>query len=193
MSKEQTKAAIRRLKDGGHRYFVGNGIDIGAGDDAVQPSMFQNVSSVRAWDQQDGDAEIMFEVADNTYDFVHSSHSLEHMVNIYVALKNWIRITKPGGYLIITVPDEDMYEHGYWPSHYGFIHYWSFTIYKNPLINSIMPKSINLLEFLKDFSGSVSIERIMMIRDNYNETLGRDVDQTRMDAECAIEFILKKL
>ena len=33
-------------------------------------------------------------VKDETYDFVYSSHTLEHINDIYTALKNWIRILK---------------------------------------------------------------------------------------------------
>lgn len=188
MSKEQTKAAHRRLRDGGARYFVGDGIDIGCGDDPVSNVIFPAITSLKEWDLSDGDAQYMITIPNDKYDFVHSSHSLEHMINPYIALGNWIRITKPGGHLIIAVPDENLYEHGYWPSRYGSIHYHSFTIYK-PL--KIMPNSINLIDMLTTYSTFISIERIMLIRDNYDETLG-DADQTRLNAECAIEFILRK-
>ena len=55
-------------------------------------------------------AELMASVADNTYDFVHSSHCLEHMRDPARAMHNWLRILKPGGHLVCLVPDEDLYE-----------------------------------------------------------------------------------
>ena len=60
------------------------------------------------WDLVNGvDAQHMAGVADNTYDWLHS-HCLEHIHDVDDAVINWIRIVKPGGYLVITVPDEDL-------------------------------------------------------------------------------------
>lgn len=44
-------------------------------------------------------------VPDNTYDFVLSSHSLEHIANPVRALHEWKRVTRPGGSLILVLPD----------------------------------------------------------------------------------------
>lgn len=44
-------------------------------------------------------------VADHTYDFVLSSHNLEHFANPVKALKEWKRITRPKGALILILPD----------------------------------------------------------------------------------------
>jgi SAM-dependent methyltransferase len=43
-------------------------------------------------------------VADSEYDFVLSSHTLEHVANPIVALREWRRILRPGGALIIVLP-----------------------------------------------------------------------------------------
>lgn len=43
-------------------------------------------------------------IADATYDFILSSHSLEHTANPIKALKEWMRVTKPGGVIIILLP-----------------------------------------------------------------------------------------
>ena len=45
-------------------------------------------------------------VTDEAYDFVFSSHSLEHIANPLKAVKEWIRVTKPGGCIIIVVPEK---------------------------------------------------------------------------------------
>ena len=65
---------------------------------------------VVGWDKDDGDATFMAGVPDAFCDFVYSSHCLEHISNPYLALKNWWRILKPGGVLIIYVPHRDLYE-----------------------------------------------------------------------------------
>ena len=44
-------------------------------------------------------------VKDGAYDFVLSSHNLEHFANPVKALYEWKRITRPGGALIVVLPD----------------------------------------------------------------------------------------
>jgi SAM-dependent methyltransferase len=48
--------------------------------------------------------ELPFE--DNSVDTIIARHILEHCVDTISTLKNWIKILKPGGRLIIAVPDE---------------------------------------------------------------------------------------
>jgi hypothetical protein len=38
------------------------------------------------------------------------------MTNATDALAQWWGLIRPGGYLVLVVPDEDLYEQGYWPS-----------------------------------------------------------------------------
>lgn len=42
-------------------------------------------------------------------DAVFSSHLLEHIANYGAALREWMRVVKTGGYLILYLPDEDEY------------------------------------------------------------------------------------
>ena len=106
---ETSKAVQRRLHDTNFvsRYFRGNGIDIGAGNDPLSQygELFPLMNICLSWDKSDGDAQTMFGVPDETYDFVHSSHCLEDMADPVLALKHWLRILKPGWHLIVTVPD----------------------------------------------------------------------------------------
>ena len=44
-------------------------------------------------------------IADHYYDFVLSSHNLEHISNPIKALKEWRRVVKPGGIVIVLLPD----------------------------------------------------------------------------------------
>jgi len=44
-------------------------------------------------------------VGDRTYDFVLSSHNLEHFANPVKALKEWQRVTVKGGVLILVLPN----------------------------------------------------------------------------------------
>ena len=67
-------------------------------------------------------------VPDASYDFVHSSHTLEHMRDAAEALCNWWRILAPGGYLIVVVPDWELYEQGVWPSQWNSDHKQRFSL-----------------------------------------------------------------
>ena len=191
---EQSKAAKRRFSDGAFhvRYFVGDGIDIGGKPDPLGQyvNVFARMGGVRVWDLDDGDAQKMAGVVDGSVDFVHSSHCLEHMVDVREALKNWIRIVKPGGFLIITVPDEDLYEQGQWPSRFNSDHKWSFTIHKN---RSKLPRSINVIDLSAEFSHLVEVERVLLVNDFFRDALVGKGDQTLTPvAECAIELVLRK-
>jgi len=103
---EQSKAAKRRFNDGNFHsaYFVGDGLDVGAGSDSLEKVMssFIGIDSITSWDIENGDAQYLQTIPDNSFDFVHSSHCLEHMIDVPVALSNWLRVLKPEGYLIVT-------------------------------------------------------------------------------------------
>lgn len=190
---EQTKAAKRRYNDGNFhsRYFVGNGIDIGGRPDPFSQyiGVFPLVQSCKIWDFEDGDAQKMQPVADGSYDFLTSSHCLEHMFDVYEAMKNWIRIVKDGGYLVITIPDEDMYEQGNFPSLYNSDHKWTFTIYKK---DSWSKKSINIFDLLIFFADAVDVEKVQVVKDFYDFSK-RDTDQTlHPNVESCIEMVLRK-
>lgn len=191
---EASKAISRRLHDSrfATRYFVGNGIDIGCGPDPVNQYLeqFPLMRQVRNWDLPDGDAQFLNGVADQTFNFVHSSHCLEHMVDPKVAMHHWLRVLQPGGHMIVTVPDEDLYEQGQFPSTFNADHKWTFTLHKK---QSWSPKSINLLEFLADFSAQAQVVKLELLDASYRYQLGR-FDQTMTPvAEAGIEIILRKL
>jgi SAM-dependent methyltransferase len=52
-------------------------------------------------------------IDDAAYDFVLSSHSLEHSANALRAVQEWKRVLKPGGVLLVIVPNKDVtFDHG---------------------------------------------------------------------------------
>jgi len=102
--KESSKARTRREQAGFfEKYCQGQGIDIGHGGDKLLPECL-------GWDFEDGDAEEMAGVTDQSFNFVYSSHNLEHLYNVEKALLNWWRILKAGGYLILFLPHRDLFE-----------------------------------------------------------------------------------
>lgn len=44
-------------------------------------------------------------IVDESYDFVLSCHSLEHVANPLLALREWMRVLKPGGLINLILPD----------------------------------------------------------------------------------------
>lgn len=53
------------------------------------------------------DGEILSTIKDETYDFLCSSHQLEHCMSPLTALSNQLRIVKRGGYLFYALPDKN--------------------------------------------------------------------------------------
>lgn len=191
--KECSKSIQRRLTDSNflRKYFVGNGVDIGGKPDPLilYKEMFPLMESVRTWDWEDGDAQFLEGVADGSMDFVHSSHCLEHLVDPAEGLHNWFRVVREGGYLVITVPDEDLYEQGVFPSTFNRDHKWTFTIFK---IKSWNERSLNLLDLVRDLNPAADIVKIEQLSENYRFKLPR-FDQTLTPvAECGIELIIRK-
>jgi SAM-dependent methyltransferase len=197
---ESSKSIFHKLKDSRYatRYIVGNGIDIGSGPDSLAQyyEFFPLMKVCRSWDLPDGDAELMKTIEDNYFDFVHSSHCLEHMRDPKNALENWIRVLKPGGYLICIIPDEDLYEQGIFPSTFNSDHKHTFTIFKK---ESWSDKSINVIDLLSNLNQVIEIKKIELLDATYRYDLNNKYNQKRFDqtltpiGECAIEFVIKKL
>jgi SAM-dependent methyltransferase len=197
---ESSKSIFHKLKDARYatRYIVGHGMDIGAGPDALSQyhEFFPLMRSCRAWDLPDGDAQLMAGVADQSLDFVHSSHCLEHMREVKVALDNWLRILKPGGHLICLIPDEDLYEQGVFPSTFNTDHKHTFTIFKKQSWSSA---SINVTELLAQTRVPIEVKKIELLDATYRYRLAELNSHKRFDqtatpvGESAIEFVVKRI
>ena len=189
MAHETQKADLRRKNTWLYnKIFTGYGIDIGCGLDILnKDKIYPNIKGVDPFDLEHGDAQYIDRHVSGQYDFVHSSQCLEHMHDPILSINNWWKILKSNGYLIVTIPDEDLYEQGHFPSRYNGDHKWTFSINKN---NSWSPKHINVLELINTIP-SHEIIKLELVDTNYDYNK-INVDQTRGDAEAFIEFILKK-
>jgi len=182
MSKETSKAMPRRLAAGWDKYLVGEGVDIGCGPDKILPE-------ARGWDLEDGDAQYMAGVPDESFDWVYSSHCLEHMRDPRVALANWWRILRPNGYLMVVVPEANLYEQGHWPSIYNPDHKSTWTLDHNA---DWSPVNYSLQEELEYLFGNII--SLAVVAANYDPSLG-DCDRTSLagvDCEAAIEAVVRK-
>ena len=191
--KECSKSVARRLADSRfvRRYFKGDGVDIGGAPDplALYAELFPLMTSVRTWDLEDGDAQFMEGVADNSFDFVFSSHCIEHLHDPLEGLRNWVRVTKPGGYVIFALPEEDLYEQGVFPSTFNRDHKNTFTMGK---AKSWSQKSVNVLQMLCQLGPDAAVEKVELLDETYRFALPR-FDQTLTPVgESGIEVVIRK-
>ena len=191
--KECSKSLSRRLGDSNflNKYFCGHGIDIGGKPDplVLYKEFFPKLESVRTWDLEDGDAQFMVSLDDNSVDFVHSSHCLEHINDPYEGLKNWLRVIKHGGYIVVTLPDEDLYEQGIFPSTFNGDHKNTFSINKT---ESWSDKSVNILDLIKSLGQMADLRKIELIDYTYRYSLPRYDHTLTPVGESAIEIIIRK-
>jgi SAM-dependent methyltransferase len=191
--KETSKAVARRQHNPDFvlRYFVGQGLDIGGVLDplGLYAELFPGIRGVRLWDNADGDPQYLTGIADNSVDFVHAAHVLQRQADPREALRHWVRVLRPGGHLIVLVPDEDLYEQGYWPSRYSPENRWSFTLFKT---RSWSPVSLNLIELVQVLGASADIRRLEVIDAGFRHRLPRFDQSLTPVGECAIELVIRK-
>lgn len=201
MGNELSKSIPRRLRDPAflQRYFVGNGLDVGAGGDGLAKyrSLFPLMQSCDEWDLPQGDATTLARlVGNNIFDFVHSSHCLEHLADPVAALTNWLRVVKPGGHIVVLIPEWSMYEHRNWPSTFNSDHKHAFFAgVGDPSPYSIMLPVGNVLALLL---GALPVKcakliKLEVLESTFLPEQSPGADQTVGIGECAIEFVLRKL
>lgn len=98
------------------RYTRGQGLDLGCGPNKIWPHAIgvDNYTETALFGIQ-MKPDVVANVVDlkvfgsASMDWVFSSHVLEHISDYAAALKEWWRVLKPGGHLILYLPDEDDY------------------------------------------------------------------------------------
>lgn len=177
MGNETGKNRERRKGPEWDRIFSGKGIDIGCGSDPIFPDCDK-------WDKDQGDATYMKEVPSESYDWVHSSHCLEHLQYPFKALCSWWRILKPEGHLIVTVPDFFLYEKKQWPSAFNRDHKHKFSLQYHP-------NTTNILTPFKLLLGCQI--RWVRLNDEGFDYSNKITDQTVKGAQSEIEIVAKKM
>jgi SAM-dependent methyltransferase len=176
---ESSKARGRRLREGFFkRYFSGKGIYIGYGGDPI-------VDGCDVWDEEHGDAQYLPGLEDKTHDFVYPSHTLEHMQDPAVALQNWWRVVKPGGFLILYIPDRDLYEKkSTLPSQWNEDHTTFFLLDRDE-----KPDTIGIVPLLNRTLECSEI--VYAKRCSYGHTI--DDPSVHSDGEYSIEEVIRKI
>jgi ADP-heptose:LPS heptosyltransferase/SAM-dependent methyltransferase len=97
-------------------YCQGNGLDIGYGGDPVVPTAItidqpppytphlgSHPQNLR------GDGANLYWFKDDAFDYIYSSHLIEDFAETGPVLKEWVRVLKPGGYMVLVAPVERIY------------------------------------------------------------------------------------
>lgn len=219
MAEETFKAnVLRRSKELSfvNRYFVGNGIDVGAGSNPLNHqhicfndsnslgcyrfiknnSLFPKIKSVKIyssdWDKNNVAEFILTREKERSFDFCYSSNLLEHVKNFQRSLLDFSLITKESGYIIACVPDFYLYEKEIWPPIKNNDHVSCFSIDKDNDIET----HYNLSKVLS-YHYNLQILKLELADSNYDYSItDKNIDQTFISphgAECFIEFIAKVL
>jgi SAM-dependent methyltransferase len=142
---ETLKAHPRRVASGFFdKYITGRGLDIGCGGDPLTPDCdtfekdspdngIPNTTGTR----YTGDANTLNNplLIPESYDWVYSSHLIEHLTDPLTSLRAQYRLVKPGGFLIVVAPSRDHYEkQRMLPSKWNADHksYWTLNEYDPP-------------------------------------------------------------
>ena len=97
-------------------YLRGRGLDVGAGSFKVLPHVISvdnghhmHTFGIASKPDIIAEADDLGVFADQSMDFVYSSHTLEHVQDYKKTLKEWWRLVKVGGYLVLYLPHRDFY------------------------------------------------------------------------------------
>lgn len=100
-------------------------LDIGCGEQKLE-----GFTGVDAYVKTDIKADMWkIPLADGSVEEIYSSHALEHVQGsmVHATLKEWIRLLKPGGKLLLQVPNMD-YVARFWLTHKPEEHAWAEAI-----------------------------------------------------------------
>lgn len=178
LKRETSKAVKRREREGFfEKYCSGYGIDIGYGGDLVCPSFI-------GWDIEHGDAHYLTGQHDAKFETVYSSHLLEHLERPEIAIRNWWRILKPGGHLILYVPERDLAERKTkLPSDLSYDHKCYFLLERDD-----PPDTMGLIPFIRATLPHAEIVSAKICSDGYAPERTDPFAQ----GEYSIELVLRK-
>ena len=163
-------------------FFNGSVLDIGPGTGLV-------CDWAQGFDLEDGDANYISQYVNKLFDTVHSSHCLEHMYDPVNALHEWWKLVKIGGYLVLVVPHEDLYEQGFWPSIFNEDHKSTFRFRTD---SSWSPVSYDIESLVKALPG-VNIINAEIQDHAYDYSLQSKYPPKRCEEPKAVWFIRKAI
>ena len=176
----------------------GRGIDVGVGRaDWPDPEARQWWRRVRGmdrcdvleWDVEEGDAQELASVPDASLDWLFSSHCLEHLASPSRALVNWVRVVKPGGYLLLSVPHRLLYERRPCPpSRWNGDHKWFFLPYNH----DGHERTIGFHRWLTAAEGALGYRLVNLATGDWGHTNVAKGDSEHPDGEYCIDALLRR-
>lgn len=182
MGGETSKMFARRMREGWfEKHAQRLGIDIGCGDNPL-------TDECEKWDLTlgSGDATYMKGIPDDFFDYAYSSNLLEHLDQPETALKNWWRIIRPGGRLIVIVPHRELYEKkSILPSRFNEAHkHFFLPVWDDP------PDTLGLCSVVwRALGRSVPVHSLRVLDDDYNDN---GSPTAHSSGEYCIEIIVIK-
>lgn len=110
VGEETSKSHEDKLANGFYeKYMSGAGLDIGFSGyiPGVVPVLETAIGVDKNYPGYDGKS---LPFADESKDYVYSSHCLEHIADFKGTIREWFRVVKIGGYIITVVPHKFLYE-----------------------------------------------------------------------------------
>ena len=90
------------------KYCQGQGLDLGCGAVKIKPDCI-GIDIVHPYADNQDDARILKYYTKDQFDYIYSSHLLEEIPDVERALRRWLEIIRPGGYVVLYQPDKDYY------------------------------------------------------------------------------------
>lgn len=175
---ETSKAKCRRDRElFFEKYCNGKGLDLGYGGDLISPN-------ATGFDIEHGDATYVNKYFKSQFDFIYSSHLLEHLQKPETAIKNWWKLVKPGGFMILYIPHRDLYEKKTTlPSLFNRDHKHFFMLGRDE-----MPDTLDILAVISNAISDYTIVYAKICNENY---------YSQSDTECStgeysIEVVIQK-
>lgn len=117
MSEEIFKSETDKLRKYLEPYCIGDGVDVGAGgskikDSAISIDLPENERYANVGDhpiQLQGNGRYLHWFRNNVLDYCYSSHFIEDVQDTIGIMKEFTRILKLGGYLVLNLPHEMKY------------------------------------------------------------------------------------
>lgn len=85
------------------------GLELGFGGDPIRPDAVTVDKNPYTQPAFLGDVSSLVWFKDDSFDWVYSSHCLEDFEDTTAVLKEWFRVLKPGGNLVLFLPDQQRY------------------------------------------------------------------------------------
>jgi glycosyltransferase involved in cell wall biosynthesis len=117
-----------------------DGIDVGCGRRSLHQAMYRVDKNPAVEPDLVADAQNLEGVESAKFDYYWSSHNIEHCPDTAAVLREAARVVKPGGYVVLIIPDK-RYTEGRDPTH---VHEWKPEEYIGPWAS---PAGLQLLDF----------------------------------------------